>query len=86
LVGDRAAAGEPPHQLKGFQRVTLNPGASATVTFTVTAHDLASWNTTSNSWVAAAGSYQILVGDSSRTLPLTGTITLASAITDNAMD
>jgi len=32
-VADPAAAGEPPHQLKGFQRVTLNPGASATVTF-----------------------------------------------------
>ena len=36
--------------------------------------------------VLDAGSYQILVGDSSRNLPLTGTITLASAITDNAMD
>jgi beta-glucosidase len=85
-VGDPAAAGEPPHQLKGFQRVTLNAGASATVTFTVTAHDLASWNTTSNNWIAAAGNYQILVGDSSRNLPITGTITLGSAITDNAMD
>ena len=85
-VGDPAAAGEPPHQLKGFQRITLGPGAAGTVTFTVTAHDLASWNTTSNSWIAGAGSYQILVGDSSRSLPLSGTITLGSAITDNAMD
>jgi beta-glucosidase len=85
-VGDPASAGEPPHQLKGFQRITLNPGASGTVTFTVTAHDLASWDTTSSNWIAAAGSYQILVGDSSRNLPLSGTITLGSAITDNAMD
>jgi beta-glucosidase len=85
-VGNPASAGEPPHQLKGFQRITLNPGASGTVTFTVTAHDLASWDTTSNNWIAGAGSYQILVGDSSRSLPLTGTMTLTSAITDNAMD
>ncbi|HEY0936784.1 MAG TPA: discoidin domain-containing protein, partial [Trebonia sp.] len=85
-VGDPAAAGEPPHQLKGFQRVTLSPGAAATVTFTVTAHDLASWDTTAGSWIAAAGSYQILVGDSSRSLPLTGAIAVGSAITDNAMD
>ena len=85
-VGDPASAGEPPHQLKGFRRITLNPGASGTVTFTVTAHDLASWDTASNNWIAGAGSYQILVGDSSRNLPLTGTITLSSAITDNAMD
>jgi beta-glucosidase len=85
-VGDPAAAGEPPHQLKGFQRITLNPGASGTVTFTVTAHDLASWDTTSSNWIAQAGSYQILVGNSSRNLPLTGTITLNSAVTANAMD
>jgi beta-glucosidase len=82
-VADPAAAGEPPHQLKGFQRVTLNPGASGTVTFTVAAHDLASWNTTTNSWIAAAGNYQILIGDSSRNLPLTGNLSLASAITAN---
>jgi beta-glucosidase len=85
-VGDPAAAGEPPHQLKGFQRITLNPGASGTVTFTVTAHDLASWDTTSSNWIAQAGSYQILVGNSSRNLPLTGTITLNGAVTANAMD
>jgi beta-glucosidase len=85
-VGDPAPAGEPPHQLKGFQRITLNPGASATVTFTVTAHDLASWDTTSSNWIAGAGSYQILVGDSSRNLPLSAAINLSSAITDNAMD
>ena len=85
-VGDPASAGEPPHQLKGFNRVTLDPGASATVTFTVTAHDLASFDTGSNTWVAGAGNYQILVGDSSRNLPLSGTLSLASAITDNASD
>jgi beta-glucosidase len=80
-VGDPAPAGEPPHQLKGFQRIALNPGASATVTFTVTAHDLASWDTTSGNWIAGAGTYQILVGDSSRNLPLT----VSSPITANAM-
>ena len=85
-VGDPASAGEPPHQLKGFRRIKLNPGASGTVTFTVTAHDLASWDTASGNWIASAGSYQVLVGDSSRNLPLTGTITLGNPITDNAMD
>src|SRR6185437_15477961 len=73
-VGAPASVGEPPHQLKGFQRVTLNAGASATVTFTVKAHDLAHWDTTSSTWQATAGTYQILVGDSSRNLPLTGNL------------
>ncbi|WP_201777092.1 discoidin domain-containing protein [Streptacidiphilus neutrinimicus] len=85
-VGDPASAGEPPHQLKGFQRITLNPGASGTVTFTVRAHDLAAWDTGSGHWVAGAGNYQILVGDSSRNLPLSGGLTLGSAITADAMD
>jgi beta-glucosidase len=85
-VGDPAAAGEPPHQLKGFQRVTLNPGAAATVTFTVTAHDLASWDTTSGNWIAGAGTYQILVGNSSRNLPLSAAMTVASPVIANAMD
>ena len=71
-VAAPAAVGEPPHQLQGFQRVTLNPGASTTVTFTVPVHALAHWDTGSNAWVASAGTYQILVGDSSRNLPLTG--------------
>jgi beta-glucosidase len=85
-VSDPASAGEPPHQLKGFSRITLNPGQSGTVSFTVTAHDLASWSTSSNSWIAGAGNYQILVGDSSRNLPLAGTITLTAPITANQMD
>ncbi|WP_037606362.1 discoidin domain-containing protein [Streptacidiphilus rugosus] len=85
-VGDPGSAGEPPHQLKGFQRITLNPGASGTVTFTVTAHDLAHWDTTSGNWIASAGAYQILVGDSSRNLPLSGNLTNPTGVTANAMD
>ncbi|WP_312886989.1 glycoside hydrolase family 3 C-terminal domain-containing protein [Actinocrinis puniceicyclus] len=83
-VSDPASVGEPPHQLKGFQRVPLNPGASATVTFTVTAHDLAHWDTASNSWLAGAGTYQVLVGGSSRDLPLTGNLTVPTTVTANA--
>jgi beta-glucosidase len=67
------------------QRRTAPTGASATVTLTVTAHDLASWDTTSNNWIASAGTYQIRVGDSSRTLPLTGTLSLSAPITANSM-
>ena len=80
-VGAPAAVGEPPHQLKGFQRITLDPGASGTVTFPVTSRDLAHWDTTSHAWTATAGSYQILVGDSSRNLPLTGNLTVPTTVT-----
>ncbi|MFC4031300.1 discoidin domain-containing protein [Streptomyces polygonati] len=83
-IGDPGTAGEPPHQLKGFKRISLNPGASGTVSFTVSSHDLASWSTTAGNWVAAAGTYQILVGDSSRNLPLTGSLNLSTTVTANA--
>ncbi|MEU5388996.1 discoidin domain-containing protein [Kitasatospora cineracea] len=85
-VGAPADTGEPPHQLKGFQRITLAPGASGTVSFTVTAHDLAHWDTGSGNWTATAGSYQILVGDSSRHLPLTGSLANPATVVANAMD
>jgi beta-glucosidase len=79
-VGNPASDGEPPHQLKGFQRITLAAGASGTVTFPVRARDLAHWDTSSHSWKTTAGSYQILVGDSSRNLPLTGTLSAPASV------
>jgi beta-glucosidase-like glycosyl hydrolase len=80
-VGDPAASQDPPEQLAGFQRVTLNPGASATVTFPLTIHDLASWSPADNQWEAQAGTYSIKVGDASSSLPLTGSTSLARTLT-----
>ena len=80
-VGDPAASQDPPEQLKGFQRVSLNPGQSSTVTFPLTIHDLASWSPTDNQWEAQAGSYSISVGDSSASLPLTGSTSLSEELT-----
>jgi hypothetical protein len=80
-VGDPAASDDPPEQLKGFQRVTLSPGASATVTFPLNIHDLASWSSAANAWEAQAGTYSISVGDSSASLPLTGSTSLAETLT-----
>jgi beta-glucosidase len=79
-VSNPASDGEPPHQLKGFQRITLAAGASGTVTFQVKARDLAHWDTGSHTWKTTAGTYQILVGDSSRNLPLTGTLTAPASV------
>ena len=80
-VGDPAASQDAPEQLKGFSRATLNPGASATVTFPINIHDLASWSSTANAWQAQAGTYSIKVGDASNSLPLTGSTSLAQTLT-----
>ena len=56
-IGDPALAGEPPRQLEGFHRVTLQPHQSQTVTFTITGHELSYFNTAANGWtLPTAGS------------------------------
>jgi beta-glucosidase len=80
-VGDPAASQDPPEQLRGFDRVTLSPGQSTTVSFPLTVHDLASWSGTDNQWEAQAGTYSIKVGDASNNLPLTGSTSLANELT-----
>jgi beta-glucosidase len=78
-VTDPAAAGQPPRQLEGFTRVSLAPGASQTVTFQLSQRNLQYWNSSSNAWATATGSYGIAVGDSDGHLPLTGTLAVSSA-------
>ena len=77
-LGDPAAAGEPPRQLKGFQKVTLRPGRSAVVSFTLDRHDLSYWNDSANGWVVPDGGFRVYVGDSSALsgLPLRGGFTV----------
>jgi beta-glucosidase len=81
-VGDPEAAGEPPRQLEGFKRVTLQPGRSQTVTFAVTGHELSYFNTTANGWTLPTGQFSIYVGDSSAltSLPLRGKLKVAKTI------
>lgn len=63
----------PVRQLRGFQKVEIAPGSSATVTFALTRKDLSVWDVTLQNWVipgAGAGGFTVHVGDSSRNLPL----------------
>ncbi len=71
-LGDPAATGEPAEQLKGFQRVTLRPGQTRPVSFTLDRSAFAWWNEHTSGWTVTPGSYRLMVGDSSVNLPLTG--------------
>ena len=66
---DPADAGEPPLQLKGFQRVSLTPGQTQQVSFTVPASAFQIWDDSSSSWITDSGACTISVGDSSASLP-----------------
>jgi beta-glucosidase len=71
-VGDPATTGEPPRQLEGFQKVTLQPGEKQHIHFTLAPRAFSYWNEEAKGWVVADGTYQVLVGDSSSNLPLQG--------------
>jgi beta-glucosidase len=73
-VGFPAAADEPPRQLKGYKRVQLAPGGSQTVTVSLDRRAFSYWDSSFRSWNVAPGCYTVRVGDSSRTLPLSGSV------------
>jgi beta-glucosidase len=77
------AADEPGKRLVGYDRVALEPGASQRVTVDVSSETadepFSIWNVDTDEWEIVNGEYTVLVGASSRDLPLT-----ASAVVDTA--
>jgi beta-glucosidase len=65
---------QPVKQLRGFQRVTLNPGETRTVTFTLKRSDLAVWDYTRGKWVVENATHDVLVGSSSDRIRQTTTL------------
>jgi beta-glucosidase len=68
-----SSAGEPPKQLKGFAKVSLNPGETKRVSITLQDRAFSIWN---GQWTTVPGKHTVLVGDSSRNLPLQATISI----------
>jgi len=62
----------PVMDLQGFQRVTLNPGESRTVSFPVGFEQIKFWK--DGHWVSEPGVIQVMVGSSSADIRLQGEI------------
>ncbi|WP_338015409.1 beta-glucosidase family protein [Dyella acidiphila] len=78
-VGMPQGSGEAPRRLAGFEKVSLQPGQSRTVTLTVDPRLLAVFDPQAHRWQVAAGSYPLQVGHSSRDFALSGSATVAAA-------
>ena len=69
---DNKAANKPVKELKAFAKTKqLKPGESETLTLSVKAADLASFDEAASAWVVAEGEYQFLVGASSQDIKAT---------------
>ena len=69
----------PEKELKGFEKIFLEPGETKTVTMELNKRSFAWYNTELHDWFAASGDYEILVGASSRDIRLTETLHLNSS-------
>ena len=71
-----AGAGEPPKRLVAWEKVHLAPGEAKPVSVSLDRHYLSTFNAEKDSWELVSGEYKIWVGGSSRSLPLSKTLTL----------
>ncbi len=60
----------PTRELKGFQRVELQPGESKTVHFTLDRSAFSYWSPDKHAWIADPGTFEIQIGSSSRDIRL----------------
>jgi beta-glucosidase len=74
-LGFPDTAGEPPRQLKGFEKVALQPGEEKTVHISLDADAFKYWNDQTHGWVTAPGRYQVMAGRSSREIVWTADVT-----------
>jgi beta-glucosidase len=67
----------PVKQLRGFERVALNPGESKTVTFILSYEDFKLLGQDMH-WVVVPGTFDIMIGKSSADVALKGTVQVVS--------
>ncbi|KAL3428426.1 glycosyl hydrolase family 3 [Phlyctema vagabunda] len=66
---------DPVKVLRGFERLSIDTGSSATFTADVTRRDLSNWDPVAQNWVISSFPKTVYVGSSSRDLPLSAVLT-----------
>lgn len=72
----KSSVDRPYKELKGFQKVSLQPGESRDVTITIGRDALSYYDEVTSSWKAEAGKFEALVGNASDNLRLRKTFEL----------
>lgn len=69
----------PVKELKGFEKVYLEPGETKTVTICLDSRSFAWYSTDINGWFTGSGEYEILAGASSRDIRLSAVLNIESS-------
>ncbi len=79
-IGDQTGCcRRPEKELKEFKKVSLQPGETKTVSVTLDVRSFAWYNTELHDWFIGSGTYEILVGASSRDIRESITVQMSSA-------
>ncbi|GAA0399752.1 beta-glucosidase [Paenibacillus motobuensis] len=71
----------PAKELKGFNKVDLQPGEEKTITFTLDKRSFAYYNVALQDWHVESGEFEILIGRSSEDIVLRDTMHVESTVT-----
>jgi beta-glucosidase len=73
-VGQPVENGEPPRQLRAFDRVELEAGETKHVRLVLDKRSFSIYDTVAHQWRSPQGTYAVMVGTSSRDLPMKSSI------------
>ena len=74
IHGETNGMFRPEQELKGFARVSLNPGEEKQINIALNNRSFAVWSILENDWVIEGGNYELRIGSSSRDIRLTAEI------------
>lgn len=74
LYISRGGPYDPVRELRGFERLSIQPNTSTTFSVDVTRRDISSWDTVSQDWIVNNATKRVWVGSSSRKLLLDGVL------------
>jgi beta-glucosidase len=74
------AVSRPEKELKGFEKIALNPGEEKELVFTLDKRSFAYYNTKIKDWHVQGGTYEIVVGSSSQDIRLKKSINVESTV------
>ncbi|QIZ07551.1 glycosyl hydrolase [Priestia megaterium] len=76
----KSSVNRPEKELKGFEKVELQPGEEKTVTFLLNKRAFAYYNVEMKDWHVETGEFEILVGESSQEIVLKDSIVVQSTV------